>query len=260
MKVNYDHIDLIERYLDDELSEEELVMFSEKLDQDPNFNKLYFEMDQLLEGIRRSAKESTVDEKLAKLEMALPVRKKIIKNDSETPIINLWSIVMRNRIAVAAMLSLLIVSALVLTNINNGSSPETLFVEYYQPFENQAGAKRSISDKEKLDYAMMEYDKGNYDEAIEIFEEIEIKDENRIQIWMYGGITYLELDKVEKAIENFQNIIQTDSEYELEAKWYLSMCYLKTGEKAQAKPLLEEIKESGHGNFVEATDILIELQ
>ena len=178
MKVNYDHIDLIERYLDDDLSAEELVMFSEKLDQDPQFNKLYFEMDQLLEGIRRSAKQSTIEEKLASLEMALPVKAKINTDESDTPVIQIWNFMLQYKTAVAASLTLLIVSVFVITNVNTTMSPEELFAEYSMPYEYISEAKRGISEKEKLEYALMEYNLGNYDEAIEIFEDIQINDED----------------------------------------------------------------------------------
>jgi tetratricopeptide (TPR) repeat protein len=71
---NFDeHIDLIERYLYDDLTQEELEEFNGLLQKDSEFNKLFYEMDNLLEGIRRSAKQTTVEEKLARLEEALPL-------------------------------------------------------------------------------------------------------------------------------------------------------------------------------------------
>ena len=72
---NFDeHIDLIERYLYDDMTQEELEEFNGLLRKDPEFNKLFYEMDNLLEGIRRSAKQTTVEEKLALLEEALPFK------------------------------------------------------------------------------------------------------------------------------------------------------------------------------------------
>jgi tetratricopeptide (TPR) repeat protein len=72
---NFDeHIDLIERYLYDDLTQEELEEFNGLLQKDSEFNKLFYEMDNLLEGIRRSAKHTTVEEKLARLEEALPLK------------------------------------------------------------------------------------------------------------------------------------------------------------------------------------------
>mgnify|MGYP001553167931 CR=1 FL=1 len=75
MKNIDEHIDLIERYLYDDLTQEELEEFNDLLRQDAEFNKLFYEMDHLLDGIRRSAKKTTVEEKLARLEEALPLSK-----------------------------------------------------------------------------------------------------------------------------------------------------------------------------------------
>ena len=76
MKSIDEHIDLIERYLYDDLTQEELDRFNDLLSQDAEFNKLFYEMDHLLDGIRRSAKKTTVEEKLARLEEALPFKSK----------------------------------------------------------------------------------------------------------------------------------------------------------------------------------------
>ena len=72
MKNINEHIDLIERYLYDDMTHEELEDLNELLKTDAEFNKLFHEMDHLTEGIRRSAKKTSVEEKLAKLEKALP--------------------------------------------------------------------------------------------------------------------------------------------------------------------------------------------
>jgi len=81
MKDFNEHIDLIERYLYDDLSQEELEELNVKLKSDTEFNKLFHEMDNLLEGIRRSAKQTTVEEKLAKLEEALPYKMSVSRKE-----------------------------------------------------------------------------------------------------------------------------------------------------------------------------------
>jgi hypothetical protein len=84
MKNIQEHIDLIERFLHDDLAQEELDELNEKLRKDNEFNKLFYEMDHLLDGIRQSAKNSTVEEKLARLEQALPYKMSI--TISEKPV------------------------------------------------------------------------------------------------------------------------------------------------------------------------------
>jgi len=84
MKNIDEHIDLIERYLYDDLTQEELEEFNDLLRQDTEFNKLFYEMDHLLDGIRRSAKKTTVEEKLARLEEALPFKSNQVVEQEST--------------------------------------------------------------------------------------------------------------------------------------------------------------------------------
>ena len=85
MKNIDEHIDLIERYLYDDLTQEELEEFNDLLRQDAEFNKLFYEMDHLLDGIRRSAKQTTVEEKLANLEKSLPATDSESKKSKDKP-------------------------------------------------------------------------------------------------------------------------------------------------------------------------------
>ena len=73
---------------------------------------------------------------------------------------------------------------------------------------------------------------------------------------MYSGISFLELGQIEKAKENFKNIINKNTGFELQAKWYLGLSYLKDGDIVQARELMEEIKESGSAYHKEAGEIL----
>jgi tetratricopeptide (TPR) repeat protein len=81
MKNINEHIDLIERYLYDDLTQEELEELNDLLKKDPDFRKLFHEMDHLTEGIRRMAKKTSVEEKLAKLEESLPLMMRVNQSD-----------------------------------------------------------------------------------------------------------------------------------------------------------------------------------
>ena len=81
MKNINEHIDLIERYLYDDITREELEELNELLKEDPEFNKLFHEMHLLTEGIRRSAQKTSVEEKLSKLEESLPLMMRVNQSD-----------------------------------------------------------------------------------------------------------------------------------------------------------------------------------
>jgi len=134
------------------------------------------------------------------------------------------------------------------------------------PYENQgSGVMRGEKDdkgdesKQLLHAAFLEYDNNNYAGAAEIFDKISVNDENKIQVWMYGGNAYLHEGQVEKAKIMFQNIIDDDAGFVIHAKWYLSLCYVKNEEFQEAKPILEEIRDRGKYKDEEAAEILSKL-
>jgi tetratricopeptide (TPR) repeat protein len=236
-------------------------------------------MDHLLDGIRRSAKKTTVEEKLARLEEALPLKDTKSDIEEETPDIPIWSTVtqygtaftaaisgMTNRkyrVAIAAGFSLLIIATFTLFNIIKDPTPEKLFAQYYEPFDNQSrmtlrGGEENTEniEVELLQNALSEYDRGNYAESIELFNRIPDISENKISVWMYKGNALLHEGQVEDAKIMFQNIISENAGFEVHAKWYLSLCYIKNGDYENAKSLLEEIRDLDKYKNKEAGKIL----
>jgi tetratricopeptide (TPR) repeat protein len=221
-----------------------------------------------------------VEEKLTRLEKSLPIRKPVY-DEENTPVIPIWIPASRirttitaafstitntrYRLAIAAAFTLLVVATIVLFNSVNNGSPTKLFTAYYEPFESQSIVLRGEKDKEvdpqkKLfNDALTAYEKGDFTTAIEIFESISYEEENKITIWMYKGNAYLHEGQIEKAKVLFNNIIQENEGLELQAKWYLSLCYIKNGEFEKAKPLLEDLKEIGGYKHYEADKILSDL-
>ncbi len=264
MKDNKDHIDLIERYLDEDLTREELEMFSRKLKEDTEFSQLYYEMDRFVEGIRRSASQTSMEEKLARLEQSLPVK----KNQSEgsgTQVRRLWRGVRDYKYAIAASISVLIAAAIIFFNpfYSGKMGPVQLADMYFEPFENAGGGIKRSADEEKelLQEALLAYDQGNYVSAIGLFNEIPVTDENRLEVLMYAGNAYLATGQTAQAKEMFTNIIEDNMGLVIQAKWYLSLCYLKEGDVVNARPLLEEIESTGKYNKSDdAAEILDKLE
>lgn len=263
MKNIDEHIDLIERYLYDDLTQEELGEFNGLLRENAEFNKLFYEMDHLLEGIRRSAKQTTVEEKLDRLERSLPSNEKSIDSEDSAPVIPIWNSIKNYKMSIAAGFTLFVAAAILFLNIPNSNSPANIFSDYYVPFENQSSKtlrggdeKTENPEAELLRQALSEYDRANYAGSIEIFNKISDNSEHKISIWMYKGNAYLHEGEVEKATIMFREIIDENAGFEIHAKWYLSLCYIKNGEYESAKPLLEEIKDFGRYKNKEAGEIL----
>ena len=266
MKNIDEHIDLIERYLYDDLTQEELGEFNDLLRENAEFNKLFYEMDHLLEGIRRSAKQTTVEEKLDRLEGSLPSKEKSIDSEGSAPVIPIWDSIKNYKMSIAAGFTLFVAAAILFLNIPNNNSPANIFSEYYVPYENLYSRtlrgddeKTENPEAELLRQALSEYDKANYAGSIEIFNKISDNSEHKISLWMYKGNAYLHEGEVESAKILFQKIINENAGFEIYAKWYLSLCYIKNGEYENAKPLLKEIKDFGKDKSEEAGKILTKI-
>ena len=87
MKDQENHIDLIDKYLKNELSGEELLQFEGKIIEDESFGQLLNEMNTLVEGIKLSASKTTLDEKLNRLNK-YAVEKDVIAGDTAGRSIN----------------------------------------------------------------------------------------------------------------------------------------------------------------------------
>jgi tetratricopeptide (TPR) repeat protein len=261
MKTNKQNIDLIEKYLDDKLDPQELDLFNRKLREDPEFHRLYFDMDRLVEGIRLSARTTTLEEKLANLEGALPFQKSDGKKN-DTPVISLRERMMQYKGAIAAAITLLFVAAFALTTLDFGTDPGKLYAKYQEPFDNYSGQKRSVSveEVELSEMAFQFYDQGDYQQALDIFIQLENQAEAdvdpSVSRWLYMGNAYMELGNMDSAISMFRNVIDRNSGLVVQAKWYMALCYLKQENLEIARTMFTELAEQGKYKSAESARIL----
>ena len=141
-------------------------------------------------------------------------------------------------------------------------------------FEPYAVLTRGGNNNNQYDIAMKNYKLENYDEAIKIFEGMinTISNKDSLErIRFYYGNSCLAAAKSEnskkkektlnKAIQLFDNIIvDKESNFYEEAKWFLALTYLKTDKKEKCKTLLNEIIEERGYNYEKAKSILIFLE
>lgn len=104
-------------------------------------------------------------------------------------------------------------------------SPEKAYAAYFEPLP-MSFAERGGGDKELVNASMF-YSKGEYEEAISIFEKLN-DDNTDTSIDMALGISLLEEGEYKKAISIFEELILTkDPFYEHHAYWYAALGYLK---------------------------------
>ena len=250
MNKDIEHIELIEKFLDNTLDMGEVRLFDELLETDEEFIRDLNDMEVLISGIRQTASKTTIEDKLERFNTSI----KLMEDEEEDEKNNAKSFffdfdhIKKYSWAIAASLTLLLVTSVALFNINQTPTNQKLYAEYYTPFENY-GNKRS-SEKSEMNYwniALQYYDFGKYDSALANFEKIQINDFkgsiNDPSFPLYKGNTLMKLGRYDDAIQIFLGMIDDNNGMVIQAKWYLSMCYLYENNTEKLVPLLKEIAE-----------------
>ncbi len=265
MNAKNSHIDLIEKYLDKNLDVEECLIFNKKLESDEEFVRELNDMELLIKGIKKSAAHTTVEEKLDRFETSMKLMKDEEEKDNSKIIFFDFNQIKKYSWAIAASLTLIMVTSISLFNISQPPSSQKLYASYYTPFEN-FGNKRGpeIAEKNYWKKALAYYDVGDYDNALINFNKIIIADfKGTIKdpsFRLYKGNTLMMLNRYDDAKRIFQSMLDDDDGMIIQAKWYLSMCYLHENNTEKLIPLLNGISEIQSSSYsAKAQEILKEI-
>ncbi|MCK5703308.1 MAG: hypothetical protein KAI29_19245, partial [Cyclobacteriaceae bacterium] len=117
------HIDLIEKYLDGNLDIKEVELFQKTLENDEEFVRELNDMELLIDGIKKTASLTTIEEKLERFETSM----KLMENEDDEKANSKTIFFDFNHIkkyswAIAASISLVMVTSIALFNINTTPS------------------------------------------------------------------------------------------------------------------------------------------
>ncbi len=226
---NEKDIMLVEKYFDQELSDAEVNLVNTRLETDANFKALFDQEKALIKSIH-------YDGLLRDLEMLKQVEKNI---RHERPGViktikwNTWYF----KVA-AALLILAVVGSLMLPVQED---PEQLFQSQFTPYPNVfEPTLRGTDEVTERAEAFQAYERGDFETALAGFNKI-LQNGKEPDVLFLAGNANLKLGNVEEAKNNFLTVIKDFDELDTQAKWFLSLCYLKEGDVGKAKMLLEEL-------------------
>jgi len=234
-----DRLEKILLYLEGKLTNEELSDFKEQLKIDPD---LMAELDihRLTDQVSQPDNEERFGKRLANAD----------EFENERPFITQGTSSNRKRkysFWILSSLAAAIIALFVILHPFELTQGE-IFTEYYQPYTGYHASRLSFSDKGgNPEKAILYYLEGNYDAAYEEFmvfnsEDIEIP----VIYNYYLGLTYIEKEKYNLAIEAFKNVLREEFSYSHEhAQWYLSLLYVKLGKNNLARENLLDLKLQG---------------
>jgi tetratricopeptide (TPR) repeat protein len=120
--------------------------------------------------------------------------------------------------------------------------------QYYKAFEPPTN-QRSVQSLADADFtlALEFYNTHDYNKAAMLFTRVLESKPNDMQTMLLIGVSKYEEKKYPEAKQSFGKVIDNNNNlYVDQARWYLALCYLNTGEKEKAIQLFDQIsKESG---------------
>jgi len=136
-----------------------------------------------------------------------------------------------------------------------------LYVKYYKEFPiSPEVTELSRADNDLL-FATKVYEAGDYKRAGILFEMLEDSAGLREYSLFYAGQSYLHQNLTENAIDTFQQLLEDASGDMVPlTRWYLALCYLKTGETALSKEQLIMVAASDSPFRKDARRLLRDLQ
>lgn len=135
----------------------------------------------------------------------------------------------------------------------SSTDSSNLYTEYFQPYPNEvAPLVRGENDDSSISEAFNAYELENYELSAKLFENI-----NEDYSLLYAGISNLELNQNQKAIDQLKTLSLQNGKYQDAAEWYLALAYLKNNETEKAKELLNSIVQN-HQQFSEQASELLE--
>jgi tetratricopeptide (TPR) repeat protein len=250
MKNNLKHSVSVEQYLSGEMSPTEREMFEREVASNPS--------------LAEELKLSRVIDSALKHDDILDLRKKLLsvykenrKVQPEVPVVHLnfrkfWY-------AAASFILLAAIGSTLYFTIPGGKTNKSLFNQYYSS-DNLVNITRA-SDANIVE-AVIKFQEKDYTLAARLFRNLLELDNNNIAYWFYYGISSIETESYDQAIQAFNHIIADDQNLYVEhSKWYLGLTYLKNNQIDLAKRQFSVIaNDPDNSHNKEAQKLLDKLQ
>lgn len=232
---------LLQKYLDDSLTEEEKLLLEKEIKENPDFQRELDEASKVRKAIIAHKKEQ------------LRTTFKTLGQPKKSTFITKF---LPYGVAAAVFISILVVTYFLM---NSPISNETLFSENFEPYRNIITpierSEPSSHNKTQEYVAFYNYETGDYETALLEFTHL-YESEKTSYYLFYKAICELQLDKVDLAIDSFLAHQKLNDTFKEKGKWYLALAYLKNKDMAKCKIILEEVIQHKSYNYVKAKQIL----
>ncbi|WP_299159998.1 tetratricopeptide repeat protein [uncultured Tenacibaculum sp.] len=256
---------LIEKYLKNQLSEDERKGFLEQMSVDASFKeKVVFEKE-LFETLNEndwSFSENVNSEEVEELEA-------IFKSDAIKEIKESISLAQEEykkpkkstvKLIYLAAASVALIFTAYSLFFTVKTAPNELYAEYIQPNELYSNISRGEGDLvQSLIEGETYFKEKKYAEALPIFIKVLPSNKNTASIYLYTAICQIELDKFVEAETTLNALINSDLIDAQKGYWYKSLLFIKSKQIEKAKKQLEFIIENNYFKYQKAEELLTKL-
>lgn len=239
-------IELIDRYLKNELIGQEKIAVEQRLVNDTEFIKLHDEMKFAIAAVKVGAREKLKNQ-ISKLEKELTEK----ELSSGASMNKYWPL------GIAAVL----IIGFGIFWMTRASEPKTppLFAEAFVPYPNvvMPTIRGGESDSSKLKEAYAAYDLGDYQKSISIFSSLPNKDAG---VLLYLGNSYLAIAEPIKARQQLELLQKDFDVFDDQAEWFIALSYLNESNSAECAKRLRKIKEKQNDYSVKASALLSKIE
>ena len=238
-------IELIEKYFDEGLSAYETENFERRMTTDESFRTLVEQEKYIIGAIRIQGLKDEM-EQLKRIEVGLADPRAEVRRSN-----NRWYIL------AAAVIALLIVARFALMP---SVTPEDLYEDNFRPYLNvfEPTLRGEARASERAE-AFKAYDKKDYARAAALFRSILQSRQDPEALLLLGNCNLM-IGNTDEAIVYFSALAQESSALSMQARWFLSLAYLKKDDTLQAIPLLRSLAATDASYAAKAKEILKELE
>jgi tetratricopeptide (TPR) repeat protein len=170
----------------------------------------------------------------------------------------------RELFSIKALVPVAIVASLVVMVISMSSDSDVRKLAVVEKMAYVSIDVRSANSAEVADYfenGMQEYQKDNYNSAIELLKQAVDNSENSCKLWdyanLYLGVSFMLTDNPEEAIPCFATVAQSNKLPMVErGDWLMAQANLQLGNKDGAVKILTDLSENSIGYAQKAIDQL----
>lgn len=136
----------------------------------------------------------------------------------------------------------------------------TNYADSKQLSEVSVSKKRKASEGNFYE-GMVFYEDGNYGKALRKFNKVLNNDPNILPALFYGGLCNMELNQLNKAINNFDEVLEVSGNaYYDAAEWYKALALIKKKKRGEAREVLDDLSRRSGEYQDDAAKLLEDLE